>query len=349
MRFADPSVLVLLLLVPLVYWRGRRPGPGGVFSSLALLPRVTTWRQALAGLPLILRCLALALVVVALARPQSGLEQVREISHGVALEMVVDRSGSMGSEMEYNGRTMTRLAVVKEVFSRFVNGDGKELKGRPQDLIGVISFARYADTICPLTLAHDAVNRFLDTIHLVPEKSPENKTAIGDAVALAAARLQKAGEAMGRAAGKGGRDYTIKSKVIILLTDGENNAGRHSPAEAAALAAKWGIRIYTIAVAGDTVRRIDTIFGPRTVRVPSTVDTSALQAMADKTGGAFYLATDADSLRRAYAAIDHLEKSEVESVRYLDYREHFQPLAAVALALLAVEALLRATWLRRLP
>jgi len=143
--------------------------------------------------------------------------------------------------------------------------------------------------------------------------------------------------------------YEIKSKIIILLTDGENNAGRHTPEEAAALAAKWGIKIYAIGVGGETVTTIDTLFGARKIRNRSTVDEKMLRKMAEKTGGAFWLAHDARSLQAAYEEIDALEKSEVESIRFMDYKEYYLWFAVAALALLVVEIVLRCTVLRRVP
>jgi len=350
MQFHSPWAFLLLLIIPLIIFRHFKKGRTGSlrFPSLGNVKRVSPplifrFRH----LPLFLRLLVLVLLIIGLARPQKGKEMVRQFSRGVAIEMVVDRSGSMGAEMEFGGRVMSRLDAVKEVFSRFVFGDGGSLRGRHQDLVGLVSFARYADTVCPLTLAHDTLGRFLEQVRVVPEKSPENRTAIGDAVALAAARLRTAERDLARQTGGKAGDYTIKSKIIILLTDGENNAGRRSPAQAAKLAADWGIKIYTIGVGGEIVSRVDTLFGRRMVRTRTRVDEEGLRRLAEITGGAFFPAEDENTLRRAYEEIDKLEKSEVESVRFLDYKEYFQPLALAALVLLALEAALRGTLLRR--
>ena len=158
-------------------------------------------------------------------RPQAGNERVHDISEGIAIEMVVDRSGSMGQEMQYEGKEMTRLEVVKDVFQRFVYGDGKSLEGRPNDLIGIISFARYAETACPLTLSQKVLKTLVDKIDLARDQS-EDGTAIGEALALGIARLHTADETLAKQLKKQKTDYHIKSKVIILLTDGENNVGR---------------------------------------------------------------------------------------------------------------------------
>ena len=351
MRFATPFALLALLALPflVLVWRRRLRGVALGFSSLALLPASGSLRSRLLHLPFLLRLVALALVVIALARPQAGIEKVEETSRGVAIEMVVDHSGSMGAEMEFDGRAMTRLEVVKQVFSEFVSGNGLELKGRPSDLIGMITFARYADTVCPLTLAHGALAGFLGTIHLTPQESPENRTAVGDAIALAAARLHNAEETLARQTGAEANRYQIKSKIIILLTDGQNNTGRHTPEAAAALAKEWGIKLYAIGVGGDDVVKVQTLLGTRLVRTGEGVDRDTLTQLAESTGGLFRLAEDAQALRAVYQEIDRLEKSEVESVRYVDYKEYFVPFALAALVLLALEIVLGCTLLRRLP
>lgn len=351
MRFAEPWILLLLLLLPLfgIWGMVRSRYPRLTYSAIGLLPLHRSFRQRVIHLPLVLRLLALALIVVAFARPQAGMEKISESSRGVAIEMVVDRSGSMGAAMEFSGKTLNRLQVVKQVFEEFVNGKVSGLSGRPNDLIGMVTFAGYADTVCPLTLAHGALTRFLDTIHLVPRDSEENRTAVGDAVALAAARLQTAEEVLARQTGKDAANYQIKSKIIILLTDGANNAGQHSPEEAAALAKKWGIKVYAIGVGGDEVVKVQTLFGTRMVKTGAGVDQKTLKEMADATGGAFWMAEDAQALRGVYEQIDRLETSEVESVRFIDYKELFPRFVMVAFALLCLEALLGATYLRKTP
>ncbi|NOX25085.1 MAG: VWA domain-containing protein [Deltaproteobacteria bacterium] len=350
MRLVNPWALTALLLLPFLFYWGRAAKRRATlrFSSLALLPRNCGRRSHWRHLPLFLRLAAMALIIIAIARPQAGMEKIQEVNKGIAIEMVVDRSGSMIQNMNFDGRQLSRLAVVKKVFGEFVNGNGK-LPGRPNDLIGLITFARYADTICPLTLAHGPLNSFLDKIKLVPPKSPENRTSIGDAIALAAARLKTAEETMARQTAGRAHKYKIKSKIIILLTDGGNNAGRLLPAEAAALAAKWGIKIYTIGVGGDDMVKVQTIFGTQMMRTGNGVDRKTLARLAKKTGGIFRMAEDAKALRSVYAEINKLEKSEVTSIRFLDYKEYFLNFALAALILLMLEAVLRCTILRKIP
>jgi Ca-activated chloride channel family protein len=339
--------LLLVLIPPLVFLRMRQGRTALRFSSVEEFYRAgSSLRQQLLVLPAICRIVALLLLVIALARPQFGVERVVDVSQGIAIEMVVDRSTSMGEQMSYEGSTLTRLDVVKRVFRDFVTGDGKELSGRPNDMIGMVSFARYADTTCPLTLSHDTLTEFLDTVDLARERS-EDGTAIGDGVALAAARLHTAEESLARQSAAE-RRYNIRSKVIILLTDGRNNAGDRSVEQAAALAAEWGIKIYAIGVGGRGVSAFETIFGRFNLAGPQ-VDSASLELLAKKTGGIFRMAEDAESLRSIYEEIDQLEKSEFEVTRYIDYSERFMPYALGALMLVGLEILLGGTLLRTAP
>ena len=352
MRFESPWAFAALVLVPLVLlYLAKRGGKGSMhFSSLKNAKGAgDSVRRRLSVLPLVLRVAAILLLIVALARPQMGREKVKDVTKGVAIEMVLDRSGSMGAEMEYGGGRLNRLEVVKRVFEEFVTGNGRELEGRPNDLIGMIAFARYADTMAPLTLGHGALVRFLGSVDLVKRRS-EDGTAIGDALALAAARLKTAEEEIAKYSDESGTEYDIKSKVIILLTDGQNNYGRRTPVEAAELARDWGIKVYTIGVgSGEGVTTVRTLLGSFKVPTGGGVDTKTLERIAEVTGGVFRIAEDEESLRAVYAEIDELEKSEIESVRYVDYREMFVPFAAAAMIALLLEAALASTIFRRIP
>ncbi|PIP37922.1 MAG: aerotolerance regulator BatA [Desulfobacterales bacterium CG23_combo_of_CG06-09_8_20_14_all_51_8] len=352
MHFESPWAFLLLILIPALPLIRRFTLKRGAirFSSTGNAAKAgSSFRRRLYQLPAVIRLLALVCLVVALARPQTGREQIVDVSKGIAIEMVIDRSGSMGAEMEFEGRQMTRLDVVKNVFKNFALGDGKDLKGRSNDLIGMIAFAGYPDTICPLTLAHGALPPFLDTIKLVQVRS-EDGTAIGDALALAAARLEKADETLTRQRPGNKKIYEIKSKIIILLSDGENNAGKRDPLQAADLAAKWGIKVYAIAVGGgESVQSVQTPFGVFKVPVSQRVDTMALKQIAEKTGGFFREATDADSLSAIYKEIDQMETSEIESIKFVDYKESFLPFAMLGLMLIGLEILLSNTIFRKIP
>ena len=352
MRFESPFAFLALFVLPLLLLVLRRRGHGSIrFSSTVNAGAAgRSLRQRLLFLPTALRCLALALLVVALARPQKGKEQVLDVSQGIAIEMVVDRSGSMGAAMEYEGERLNRLEAVKRVFEAFVSGDGRDLPGRPNDLIGMIAFARYADTVCPLTLGHGALSQFLDALDLVTIRS-EDGTAIGDAIALAAARLKTAEETLARQTGDEEKRYQIKSKVIILLTDGQNNCGKRTMAQAAELATEWGITVHAIGVGGDdAVTARQTMFGRLFASaMQGGVDKRGLLSLARRTGGIFRLAHDAESLQAVYEEIDQLERSEIESVKYMDYREIFVPFAVAAALLIVLETILRCTVFRRIP
>ncbi|MBA4369644.1 MAG: aerotolerance regulator BatA [Desulfobacterium sp.] len=352
MHFESPLSFLLLLLIPFLSWiRYRRAVPGTLrFPTIQnAVKSGKSIRQQLIWIPSFLRILALIFLTIALARPQTGTEQIRDITQGIAIEMVVDRSGSMGQEMEYRGMKTNRLEVVKQVFKEFLLGNEDDLKGRPSDLIGIISFARYPDTTCPLTLAHGALSPFIDSIKLVQTRE-EDGTAIGDALALAAARLQKVDETIALQKQHGDDAYTIKSRIIILLSDGENNRGKRTPLEAAALAAKWGIKVYTIAIGGeDSETSIQTPFGVYKIPGGQGVDTEALQAIAKQTGGSFYQAEDEKSLRSIYEQIDKMEKTEIESIKYIDYKEVFLPFVYMTLFLIGLEVLLRETIFRKIP
>lgn len=351
MHFESPWSFLLLLIIPLLLWlRHSRIKGGSIrFSSIGNAAKAgQSFRQRLIWLPVFLRVLALTCLVLALARPQTGREQIREVSKGIAIEMVVDRSSSMGAELEYKGERMNRLEAVKRVFKEFVMGGGRDLPGRPNDLIGMINFARYPDTVCPLTLAHGALPAFLKSVKLAQSRE-EDGTAIGDALALAAARLKTAEESLKRQQDMSNA-YKIKSKVIVLLSDGENNCGRRTPIQAAELAADWGIKVYTIAIGGEgSVTSIRTPFGVYKVPLRQRVDTSALEAVAQKTGGFFRKAEDATSLRKIYEEIDKMEKSEIESVRFIDYKESFVGFALAGLLLIAGEIVLTNTAFRKIP
>ncbi|MCK4236749.1 MAG: VWA domain-containing protein, partial [Candidatus Krumholzibacteria bacterium] len=301
MRFASPWAFLVLIAVPVIlFYLSRRGGPGSVrFSSLDNARRAgRSLRQRLSALPLALRVMVLVLLVTALARPQMGREKVKDVTKGIAIAMVLDRSGSMKAEMDYRGRRLNRLEVVKKVFEEFLMGNEKTLEGRPNDLVGMIAFARYADTMAPLTLGHGALLRFLESVQIVSRRS-EDGTAIGDALALAAARLKTAEEDISRSAQESGdKEYEIKSKIIILLTDGQNNFGKRTPEEAAELAASWGVKIYTIGVGSrEGISTVKTLFGQFKVPTGGGVDEKTLQRVADITGGVFRLGENEESLR----------------------------------------------------
>lgn len=362
MELYSPWVLVLVALGPLTaYLMLRRGGRARLrFSSLRDVRRVgASWRVRLRPLLTVLRVVCVVLLVVALARPRHGSQMHRVAAKGVAMQLVVDRSGSMDTRMSYAGQEMSRLDVVKRVLADFVKG-GQDLPGRPNDLIGLVTFARYADTTCPLVFAHDAVLGFLSQTPVVGQRSQENATAIGDAISLAAARLKTAEQELTRRnrelqgtsadADDAKPAYEIRSKVIVLLTDGRNNAGRYEPMQAAELAKEWGIKVYTIGIGGDEAGiRVHGLFGDFLMPTGQEFDEPLLEAMAQETGGFYGRASDGEALRTLCQKIDEQEKSEIETVEYSRYEERFTPLALAALAVLALEIMLSCTLFRKIP
>lgn len=331
MTFAFPWAFVALISLPLLLWyrlRRERRRPGLPYSDLHTLQGApVSWRQRLRQLPLLLELLALALIIVGLARPQQGIEKTLQINHGIAIEMVVDRSSSMAEEFNFQGRRLNRLQAVKAAFHDFVQGTD-ELAGRSSDLIGLIAFARYPETICPLTLAHGALQGFLDQLQLVDVRE-EDGTAIGDGLALAVARLQKADERLAEE-----DSYQIKSKVIILLTDGRHNHGMTTPQQAAQQALEAGITIYAIGIGEPPGRGgfFDRLRGP-------AIDIRGMTALAEATGGKFWLASNGKALAAIYGEIDQLEKSEIQAHHYMDYKEYFSRFIIAALLALLLASL----------
>lgn len=358
MTFGTPIAFFLLLLLPLALFLRRRKKAAAVrFPSLVIFRGVDrTLRGRMFFLPGLLRLVALSLLVVGLARPQMGKELVRDSTRGIAIEMVVDKSSSMLAEMDYDGRNRTRIDVVKRVFSEFVEGR-ENLQGRADDLIGMVTFARHPTTVCPLTLDHGTLLRYVEQTQCARPNSEEDGTAIGEGVALAAARLKNAEQEMIRA-DQEEQDYEIKSRVIILLTDGKDTVasavpGTRTPLESAKLCKEWGIKIHTIGIGDPRGARIarDRFMGAFFTNAGGmrSFDPKTLKRMAEETGGVFRVANDADSLRAVYAEIDAMEKTDIRTERYLEYTELFAPFIIASLLVLALEVFLSCTFLRRVP
>ncbi len=354
--FDSPGWFVLLGLVPFAAWRlfSRRAKPSVRFSSLTIakqMPR--TLRTRMLWLPPALTLAAIVFLILALARPREGREQTTSSSEGIAIELVVDRSGSMQAmDFQIEGENVDRLAAIKNVAGKFVLGDD-DSDGRISDLVGLITFAGYADGETPPTLDHAFLVSQLNQAKIVTTRN-EDGTAIGDAISLAVEKLNSLDAR---------QQEKVKSKVIILLTDGENNAGQMEPTEAAELAATMGIKIYTIGVGtqGEAPFPVTQPFTGRQMfqMMEVNIDETTLTQVAEATGGKYFRATDTDSLEKIYDEIDQLEKTEVESRHYVDYRElavqpyrtssvTIPPLLLIALILIVARVLLEQTWLREI-
>ncbi|MBV1880433.1 MAG: VWA domain-containing protein [Pseudomonadales bacterium] len=336
-EFRDPLFLFAILLAPLVYWLAVRIPSSVTYSSLSL-PNAAqrSPRVYLAKLPALLLAFAAFAMAVALAGPRTGDATTRVKRDGIALIMVMDRSGSMNArDFVEDDYSVSRLAALKSVFKQFVLG-GEAGNGRPNDLIGIVAFGTYADGVCPLTLDHKNLIAILDQLQVATMRT-EAATAVGEGLALAVERLIQ---------------QTAESKVIILLTDGVNNAGAIDPLHAADLAAANDIKVYTIA-AGITG------YAPIPVQLPDgrtklqrsmvEIDEVTLKEIAARTGGSYFHARDAEGLKAVYKEIDSLEKSEITEIRYMQYREHYALFVLIALTLILVASISGGTLLRRLP
>ena len=323
---ASPAWLLLLLLLPVAWaWSRRRRRRALVLPALATagdLPR--TWRERLRAAPEILRALVFVLGVLALARPQQ-LEAGRPVTtSGVDIVLALDASGSMKAE-DFQPRN--RLEVAKQAAIEFV-GD------RPSDRIGLVSFAGQAVTQAPLTLDHDAVE---DAIERVQIGSLAEGTAIGTALATSVNRL---------------RPSDARSRVVILLTDGVNNAGQIDPLTAAETARALGVRVYTIGVGttGEAPYLLeDPRFGRRYVRVVVRIDEDVLRDISGRTGGRYFRATDPQALAAVYEEIDRLERSPLSGRRPVVRLDRYLWLVLPALGCVVLEGILRGTLFRRLP
>lgn len=357
MQIYTPLALLLFLLVPLTIWAllRRRNRANLRFSNVQslTLPK-SSFRTRTRPVLVILRVACLVLLILALARPRQGNQQKQITRNAAIMQIVIDRSSSMNNKMDYDGKTLTRFDVVKRVLSDFIQG-GNGLPGRENDLLGLISFARFADTICPLVYSHDILSGFLKEARTAQGRSQEDGTAIGEGIALAAARLKSAehnimqrnARLQKQSVSKDAKpDFNIKSRVIILLTDGRNSIPESDPLKAADLAKKWGIKIYTIGIGSPPSSQRRGVFSFNTGQ---DLDEGLLQKIADRTGGFYGRATDAKSLRALCDKIDQEEKSEIESIEYSIYEERFMPLALAALICLALEMGLATTLLRKIP
>ncbi len=331
MTFAHPQLLWLLLILPVVALLRARRGPRAAvrYASVATARAVGRTARARLGrwLPL-LRLPAAALLIVALARPQVSHASAKVTASGVDMMLALDVSGSMQAlDLRLDGARADRLKVVKSVVTKFIDA-------RPNDRMGIVAFAGRPYLVSPLTLDHDWLQKNLDRIAI---GSVEDGTAIGSALAASVNRLRKS---------------DAKSKVVVLLTDGVNNAGPVAPSMAAQAAAAEGIRVYTIAVGAEgraPIPVVDDAGRRRIVMGEVEVDEQTLRGIAQTTGGAFFRATDTDSLQAIYARIDALEKT-TRSVKHFERRdERFAWAALPGLALVLAEVGLGLTALRRIP
>ena len=336
-EFRDPWFLLLVGLVPVVYWLAARPTSLLSYSTLQVVSRTRpTWRGRLAKLPALLMALASFAMILALARPRTPQRETRVSRDGIAIMMIVDVSSSMDArDLVEDDRSVNRLSVVKDIFADFVLGNDN-MSGRRDDLVGLVTFAGYADSSCPLTLDHLNLASAVTDLTIVNQQA-EDGTAIGDALGLAVERLRRS---------------KAKSRVAILLTDGVNTAGVIDPLQAAELAANQDVKVYCIG-AGTTglapYPSVDLFGRSVLVRQRVEIDEETLKQIADKTGGAYFRAENRTSLATIYENINELERVEVSERRYLQYDEHFRLFVLMGMGLVGLAMVLNGSLFRRLP
>lgn len=329
--FAHPWVLWLLLAVPFLAWLKGWLGRSAAitFSSTKLVEKLGSRRRSRAGAVLLgLQLVALALFLIALARPQFGRVTTRVQATGVDIMLVLDVSRSMLAEdFSIGNQRANRIDAVKLVTEQFI-------RQRPNDRIGIVAFAGKPYLVSPLTLDHDWLIRNLERLRI---GLVEDGTAIGSAIAAGSNRL---------------KDKEAKTKLIVLLTDGDNNAGNVQPLTAAEAAKSLGIRIYTVGAGsvGEAPFPMQNAFGRTVYRnVPVNFDEKALEEIAALTEARYFRATDTSSLKAIFSEIDKLEKSKVEVEKTARFRDLFHWLVIPASVLLLLEMILSNTLWRRLP
>lgn len=344
-QFAHPTVLLCLLVLPM-YWfvawlRDRHRSATISPVTSRVLAAGGSMRSRTRWLPAFVKSIAITGLVVALARPQEIIDNSTAERDAIALELVVDRSGSMDDAVKFKGVRTNRLEAVKSVVESFVLGDGGSLKGREGDLLGLIVFGTYADTLMPLTQSHLPLVEALRKVQ-VAEDNREKATSIGDAIILACARLKASEDAIKNETDD--PDFTLKSKAIVLLTDGENSAGQYSPSQGAQLAADWGIKVYIIGIRGGATQ----VFGGMRINIGQEVNEQRMSEVAEYTGGKYWGVQDVSDLKDVYAQIDELERTTITVSDTTTYRELYMPFAITALIGLPISLLLGTTVYRSL-
>lgn len=325
-HFVYPQAFWLLLIIPIAIagyiWGRKRKHATMLLSGFPFLPTHSWWHTASLHLPFVLECLAIAAMVVVLARPQNRNSVDKRTAEGIDLVLILDTSGSMEAiDLEPN-----RFEAARAVAQEFI-------AARPNDNIGLVAFAGESFTQCPTTTDHATL---LELLGQLQTRIMEDGTAIGLGIANGINAL-KTGSA--------------KSKVMILLTDGSNNAGSITPTMGAGMAQALGIRVYTVAVGtmGKALFPVETPIGTRYIEEEVTIDEPTLKNIANITGGKYFRATDNQSLKKIYQEIDQLEKTKLMSKNFTAYEELFPPYAWAALLLLILSYLLRSTLIRTNP
>ncbi|MBF0594398.1 MAG: VWA domain-containing protein [Candidatus Omnitrophica bacterium] len=331
MIFKSPWVLILIpfVLAGVIVFCWRRKGPSFLFSSGSLVEGLkVSWRVRFSRMPFFLRLITIALFMLALAGPRSPLGEAQHQAMGINIVLVMDVSTSMAAEdFTLNGKRASRLDVVKSVMHDFI-------RKRPADRIGLIAFGSKPYTVSPLTTDHAWLESNLDRVKF---GLMEDGTAIGSAIASAVNRL---------------KDVEGKSKVVVLMTDGINNAGKIDPLTAAKAAQAKGVRVYTIGTGSRGLVPYPAVdmFG-RTVyqNVQIDIDEDILKKISSTANGAYFRATDTTELKGIYDQIDTMEKVKIDETGFRLYDEHFDRFLLAGLLVLLIEVLLSRTVFLRIP
>lgn len=330
MEFKSPYLLLLIPLAAVILYlmRLRRKEASFFFPSTGILKEAPAgWKVRCWRAPFYFKCLALILVIIALAGPRKVLEQTLVSSEGVDIVLALDISGSMAAEdFVINGQRKNRLEIVKTAVKEFIDE-------RKSDRIGLVVFGARAYTACPLTTDHGWLKENLNRVRL---GAVEDGTAIGSGLASSLLRL-KSGEA--------------KSKIVVLLTDGANNAGRISPLAAAEIARQMKVKVYTIGAGTNGYAPMPVNMFGRVVyqQVEVNIEEEPLRQIAQITDGQYFRATDTQGLREIYKRIDALEKSKIETRGYRQYQELFWILAVSALIIWMLSLVLESTVFLKIP
>lgn len=331
MSFAHPYLLLLLLLLPVLAWLQGKRGQNSAFlySSVQLVKPISGLSRSRAGrMLLLLRWLSMALLIIALAQPRLIKGESSNRASGIDIVIALDLSSSMASEdFELNRQRVNRLTMSKDVLQKFISQ-------RPADRIGLVAFAGRAYVASPLTFDHDFLLQNLERLQL---GMIEDRTAIGSGLTSSLNRL---------------RDQQSKSKIVILITDGQNNAGKVPPLTAAEVAQTLKVKVYTIGVGtrGMAPMPYINVFGQKDYQqVKVDIDEETLTQVAERTGGKYFRADNSENLRKIYAEIDRLEKTEFEVKKYQQFEELFRWVILAGLFVLLLEIILSQTVWRTLP
>lgn len=323
-------VAALLLLLELPF---RPAGSVNISTAHVFRGMGKSLRIRLRFIPPVFRFLGLALLIVALAGPMSGYQVRKNRANVIDIVLAVDTSGSMQFEdFTIGGRSVDRLEVAKEAVRDFMGRrKGGDSDRFGLDRLGLVLYARYAWTQCPLTLDYGLLQHELDAAEIMRDKERDG-TAIGSAIGLSVQRL---------------RQSEAKSKVIILLTDGINNRGELDPLTAADIAKQYGIKVYTIG-AGSAEAGVTMVNGMMPVQ-RQPIDEDTMRKIAETTGGQYYRAADTDQLMKAYEEIDRLETTEIDAEDYYQYKTAFMPWALSGALLVGAAVFARRKWFEALP